>query len=145
MKYEALIQSSEKLMQHNNEANVKKREMIEYDFYKDMKPFVDMVDEELKVWKELAYEWIKEEKPKYIHVQQIDQVYDNLQTNVLQCFVNKGKGKRFFETHQAISYTLQNIIEQLSNKRGNPLVFYASVIVVGFVAPFISNSFINVR
>ena len=48
-------------MQHNNEANVKKREMIEYDFYKDMKPFVDMVDEELKVWKELAYEWIKEE------------------------------------------------------------------------------------
>ncbi|CKG48888.1 Bacterial domain of uncharacterised function (DUF1798) [Streptococcus pneumoniae] len=52
MKYEALIQSSEKLMQHNNEANVKKREMIEYDFYKDMKPFVDMVDEELKVWKE---------------------------------------------------------------------------------------------
>ena len=26
-----------------------------------MKPFVDMVDEELKVWKELAYEWIKEE------------------------------------------------------------------------------------
>ncbi len=41
-----------------------------------------------------------------------DQVYDNLQTNVLQCFVNKGKGKRFFETHQAISYTLQNIIEQ---------------------------------
>ena len=70
MKYEALIQSSEKLMQHNNEANVKKREMIEYDFY------------------------------------------DNLQTNVLQCFVNKGKGKRFFETHQAISYTLQNIIEQ---------------------------------
>ena len=76
-----------------------------------MKPFVDMVDEELKKWKELAYKWIKEEKPKYIHVQQIDQVYDNLQTNVLQCFVNKGKGKRFFETHQAISYTLQNIVE----------------------------------
>ncbi|MCU5579770.1 YppE family protein [Bacillus toyonensis] len=112
MEYEALIQSSGKLMQYNNEANVKKREIIEYDFYKDMKPFVDIVDEELKVWKELAYTWIKEEKPKYIHVQQIDQVYDNLQTNVLQCFVNKGKGKRFFETHQAISYTLQNIVEQ---------------------------------
>lgn len=112
MKHEALIQSSEKLMQYNNEANEKKREMIEYDFYEDMKPFVNMVDEELKVWKELAYKWIKEEKPKYIHVQQIDQVYDNLQMNALQCFVNKGKGKRFFETHQAISYTLQNIVEQ---------------------------------
>ncbi len=104
-----------------------------------------MVDEELKVWKELAYEWIKEEKPKYIHVQQIDQVYDNLQTNVLQCFVNKGKGKRFFETHQAISYTFAKYNWSNVSNKGNPLVFYASVIVVGFVAPFISNSFINVR
>ncbi|WJE26402.1 YppE family protein [Bacillus cereus] len=112
MGYEALIRSSEKLMQYNDEANVKKREMAEYDFYKDMKPFVDIVDAELEMWKELAYRWIKEERPKYIHVQQIDQVYDNLQTNVLQCFVNKGKGKRFFETHQAISYTLQNIVDQ---------------------------------
>ncbi|MGR3777648.1 YppE family protein [Bacillus paramycoides] len=112
MEYGALIQSSEKLMQYNDEANVKKREVDEYDFYKDMKPFVDTVDEELELWKDLAYRWIKKERPKYIHVQQIDQVYDNLQTNVLQCFVNKGKGKRFFETHQAISYTLQNIIEQ---------------------------------
>ena len=75
-----------------------------------MKPFVDMVDEELKKWKELAYTWIKEEAKVYTCAQ-IDQ-YDNLQTNVLQCFVNKGKGKRFFETHQAISYTLQNIVEQ---------------------------------
>ncbi|MED1411965.1 MULTISPECIES: YppE family protein [Bacillus] len=112
MEYEALIQSSEKLMQYNDEANVKKREVAEYDFYKDMKPFVETVDEELELWKDLAYRWIKKERPKYIHVQQIDQVYDNLQTNVLQCFVNKGKGKRFFETHQAISYTLQNIVEQ---------------------------------
>ncbi|MBK5425496.1 YppE family protein [Bacillus sp. TH30] len=112
MGHEALIQSSEKLMQYNDEANVKKREMAEYDFYKDMKPFVDIVDAELEMWKELAYRWIKEERPKYIHAQQIDQVYDNLQTNVLQCFVNKGKGKRFFETHQAISYTLQNIVDQ---------------------------------
>ncbi|KFN03934.1 DUF1798 family protein [Bacillus clarus] len=112
MKYEALMKSSEKLIQYNDETIIKKREAGEFDFYKDMKPFVDMVDQELESWKELAYEWIKEEKPKYIHVQQIDQVYENLQNNALQCFVNKGKGKRFFETHQAILYTLQNVIEQ---------------------------------
>ena len=40
-------------MQYNNEANVK-RELTEYDFYKDMKPFVDMVDEELKKWKRIS-------------------------------------------------------------------------------------------
>ena len=51
-----------------------------------MKPFVDMVDEELKKWKELAYKWIKEEKPKYIHVQQIDQymiIYKRMCCNAL--------------------------------------------------------------
>ena len=51
-----------------------------------MKPFVDMVDEELKKWKELAYTWIKEEKPKYIHVQQIDQytiIYKRMCCNAL--------------------------------------------------------------
>ena len=50
-----------------------------------MKPFVDMVDEELKKWKELAYTWIKE-KPKYIHVQQIDQytiIYKRMCCNAL--------------------------------------------------------------
>lgn len=69
MKNEVLIQFLEKFMQYNNEVNVKKRELIEYDFYKDMKLFVDMVDEELKKWKELVYKWIKEEKLKYIYVQ----------------------------------------------------------------------------
>ncbi|PFE04273.1 DUF1798 domain-containing protein [Bacillus cereus] len=112
MDYETLMQSSMKLIQYNDETIIKKRAEKEFDFYQDMKPFVDMVDRELEVWKELAYQWIKHEKPKYIHVQQIDQVYENLQNNALQCFVNKGKGKRFYETHQAILYTLQNIVEQ---------------------------------
>ncbi|MFJ8527070.1 YppE family protein [Bacillus sp. NPDC094106] len=111
MKYQALMQSSKKLMDYNDKTIVKKREDKEFDFYTDMKPFVDMVDRELEDWKELAYQWIKQEKPKYIHLQQIDQVYDNLQNNALQCFVNKGKGKRFYETHQAILYTLQNVVE----------------------------------
>lgn len=107
-----LIQSSEKLIHYNDETIIKKKENKEFDFYKDMKPFVNVVDQELEEWKGLAYQWIKQEKPKYIHVQQIDQVCENLQNNALQCFVNKGKGKRFYETHQAILYTLQNIVEQ---------------------------------
>ncbi|EMA6341927.1 YppE family protein [Bacillus cytotoxicus] len=111
MKYQALKQSSIKLIEYNDETIVKKREVVEYDFYTDMKPFVDRVDNELRAWKELAYRWIKEEHPKYVHFQQIDQVCENLQNNALQCFVNKGKGKRFYETHQAILYTLQTIVE----------------------------------
>lgn len=112
MEYKTLIQSSKKLIHYNDEMIRKKRENKEFDFYKDMKPFVNVVDQELEVWKELAFDWIEQEKPKYIHVQQIDQVYENLQKNALQCFVNKGNSKRFYETNQAILYTLQNIVEQ---------------------------------
>ncbi|KEK22712.1 YppE family protein [Bacillus gaemokensis] len=111
MDYQTLVQSSRKLIEYNDETIIKKRENKEFDFYKDMQPFVNMVDQELEVWKGLAYQWIKQEKPKYVHLQQIDQVYENLQNNALQCFVSKGNGKRFYETHQAILYTLQNIIE----------------------------------
>ena len=72
-------------MQYNNEANVKK-EMIEYDFYKDMKPFVNTVDEELAVWKELAYTWIKEENRSiymYSKLIKYTTIYKRMCCNVL--------------------------------------------------------------
>ncbi|MEI4800826.1 YppE family protein [Bacillus sp. FJAT-51639] len=109
-----LIELTKKLMEYNDETIIKKRasEECELDFYQDIKPFVSIVDQNLEEWKQLASDWLQRTKPKYIHVQQIEQVCTNLQNNSLQCFAKKMNGKRFFETHQAIHYTLQNILEQ---------------------------------
>ncbi|PHA03570.1 hypothetical protein COE51_00220 [Bacillus pseudomycoides] len=114
MKYIALIEATKKIIQYNDETIIKKRESgeLEFDFYHDIKPFVSLVDEGLEEWKRLALDWLYRAKPKYIHVQQIEQVCTNLQSNSLQCFAQKMNGKRFYETHQAIHYTLQNILEQ---------------------------------
>ncbi|MGG2066332.1 YppE family protein [Bacillus sp. S14(2024)] len=114
MEYIILIEVTKKLIKYNDETIIKKRESeeLEFDFYHDIKPFVSLVDEGLEEWKQLAIDWLYRAKPKYIHVQQIEQVCTNLQSNSLQCFAQKMNGKRFYETHQAIHYTLQNILEQ---------------------------------
>ncbi|PEZ05694.1 hypothetical protein CN326_12635 [Bacillus sp. AFS018417] len=114
MEYVTLIEVTKKIIEYNDETIIKKRESeeLEFDFYHDIKPFVSLVDKGLEEWKQLALEWLYQVKPKYIHVQQIEQVCTNLQSNSLQCFAQKMNGKRFYETHQAIHYTLQNILEQ---------------------------------
>ncbi|MGG2092845.1 YppE family protein [Bacillus sp. S13(2024)] len=114
MEYITLIEVTKKIIKYNDETIIKKRESeeLEFDFYHDIKPFVSLVDEGLEEWKQLAIDWLYRAKPKYIHVQQIEQVCTNLQSNSLQCFAQKMNGKRFYETHQAIHYTLQNILEQ---------------------------------
>lgn len=101
-------------MKYNDETIEKRKENKErdVDFFKEIKPFVDEVDETLGVWKELAVEWVRYERPKYVHPAQIEQVYENLQNNALQCFAKRTNEKRFHETHQAILYTLQLIINQ---------------------------------
>ncbi|MFD0768496.1 YppE family protein [Bacillus sp. CGMCC 1.60114] len=114
MGYIELIEVTEKIIEYNDEtiAKEREREKLEFDFYHDIKPFVSKVDEGLEEWKQLALDWLNREKPKYIHVQQIEHVCTNLQSNSLQCFAQKINKKRFYETHQAIHYTLQNILEQ---------------------------------
>lgn len=108
------IQVTKQLIQYNDETIIKKKESKEreFDFFEDIKPFVCEVDGTLEGWKKLAFEWVRCEKPKYIHPGQIEQVYENLQNNALHCFAKKTNEKRFYETHQAILYTLQSIVNQ---------------------------------
>ncbi|WP_369900329.1 YppE family protein [Bacillus manliponensis] len=117
MTYVKLVQITEQLIKYNDETIEMKQERQkdidrEVDFYKEIKPFVNKVDEALEEWKGLALDWIRSEKPKYIHLAQVEQVYDNLQNNALQCFAKRTNKKRFHETHQAILYTLQSVVNQ---------------------------------
>lgn len=88
-----------------------KRTERETDFYTEVKPFVEKLDAAAEKWKETAELWISEEKPKYIHSVQIQQTYDNLQRSAVECFMPQTKEKRFNETHQAIEYVLNSILE----------------------------------
>ncbi|UOY93432.1 YppE family protein [Ectobacillus sp. JY-23] len=84
------------------------------DFYTDIKPFVEQTDELVKKWKKEAVEWVRAEKPRFIHIIQIEQAYENLQRNALECFMPHTKVRRFLETHRAIAYVLNNIIDEVN-------------------------------
>ncbi|MBO9128204.1 YppE family protein [Bacillus sp. 165] len=102
-----------------NENIVKRFERIlqeeEYsiDFYGDMKPFIDEVDKLAERWKAEAEAWIVKAAPKYLHISQVQQTYDNIKNNALDAFSQKTKEKRFKQTYQAIKYVLESMQQEI--------------------------------
>ncbi|MFT4413050.1 YppE family protein [Fredinandcohnia humi] len=92
--------------------DIKHREVYEVDFFNEVKPFVDNVMRIADSWRELSKEWIKQEKPKNIHPNQIDATYENIQHISIQGFYQDTKQKRFKNMYESILYVLDSIIEK---------------------------------
>lgn len=87
------------------------------DFHREVQPFVNEVDKVAEAWKPLAEDWIKREKPLYIHPSQINATFDNIQAIVVSCFQQGTKKKLFYETIKSIDYVLSSIeIQVTANK-----------------------------
>jgi hypothetical protein len=117
-------ESVNQLLFYTNEVLQKNDEMLKMfhkrmeqkaDFYTDIKPFVERIDDLAVNWKKEAVEWVHAERPRFIHVIQIEQTYENLQRNALECFMSHAKVRRFLETHKAIAYVLNNIIDEVNS------------------------------
>ncbi|MFS0863358.1 YppE family protein [Fredinandcohnia sp. 179-A 10B2 NHS] len=93
---------------------VKTRETYEADFYNDVKPFVDDVMKVADSWSELSKAWIISERPKNIHINQIDATHENIQLISIQSFYTDTKEKRFKNMYESILYVLDSIIDNLS-------------------------------
>jgi hypothetical protein len=109
-----LMQYNENILRKFEETLQSEEETI--DFYCEMKPFVDGLDELAEKWKAAAEAWIAKERPKYIHLNQVEQTYDNIKNNALQAFSKKTKEKRFKQTFQAVKYVLESIQEELKKE-----------------------------
>lgn len=90
-----------------------KREGYEVDFYGEVKPFVDEVQELADLWKPLATEWAIEEKPKYVYPIQIKDTHENMTIAAVQAFQKDTKEKRFIAMTKSIEYILKSIVEQI--------------------------------
>ncbi|MFX3622779.1 MAG: YppE family protein [Ectobacillus sp.] len=104
---ERLLRWNERILQAFQERGQGK----EADFYEEIQPFILEIEADLNKWKALSKQWVAEQRPKYIHTAQIEQTYDNLQNNALQCFVGQRKEKRFKETYKAVAFVLQRILQ----------------------------------
>ncbi|RYM06351.1 DUF1798 family protein [Sporolactobacillus sp. THM7-7] len=86
----------------------------ETDFYGEVKPFADGMQEMIDEWRPLATKWVNSRKPRYVYPIQIKDTYDNLSIVCVTAFQKDTRRRRFFETIKAIDYVLDNIVEQLN-------------------------------
>ncbi|QFT89356.1 hypothetical protein FIU87_11925 [Bacillus sp. THAF10] len=84
----------------------------EPDFFATVKPFADDVYQTVKAWEDASKKWITSQRPKNIHIQQIDSTVENINMVSVQCFYPDTKSKRFKGMIQSIHYVLEDILNK---------------------------------
>ncbi|TYR79948.1 DUF1798 family protein [Priestia megaterium] len=110
-----IIIATKKMYEYNQLAverldTIQKDEKYEVNFFEEVKPYVDCFFQELDQWEQIAADWIKQKKPKYIHRNQVETVKENLQNVVLQSFYKDTKEKRFKKMYHSNKYVLESIL-----------------------------------
>ncbi|WP_244520381.1 YppE family protein [Fictibacillus solisalsi] len=113
-----LIQLTQELLGKNKAAmdqylTKTKKEGYEVDFYGEVKPFADEIRTLTEEWKPLALKWVENNRPKYIHLPQINDTFDNLNFIAVFAFQLDTREKRFTEMIKSIDYVLSTLLDRL--------------------------------
>lgn len=118
-----LLQHTTKLLLACDEASSRFFEMREQnatpDFYAQVKPYADEMRELLLDWQQLAYQWISDKQPKYMHIQQVDHAVDAMEQFFVQSFYKETSKKRFLQSIDAVKYTLTTLKRYLQEGETN--------------------------
>lgn len=85
-------------------------------FFEEVKPYADNIQSLLLEWQQNALNWIKENRPKYMHESQIQNVVDAMNQFVVQSFYKETSKKRFIQSVQSVHYTLSFFLRYLEGK-----------------------------
>ncbi|MGG3192113.1 MULTISPECIES: YppE family protein [Priestia] len=112
---EDVKKSTEIMFQYNEVAverlaSIQQEENYEVKFFEEVKPYGDIFFKELDEWASLVTKWLKKERPKYIHVNQVETLKENLQNVVLQSFYPETREKRFKKMYHSNKYVLESIL-----------------------------------
>ncbi len=117
MEHEQLYKNSNLLLEYNQELQKVFTTVLEQeqaaDFFSVVKPFADKVRDVVVQWEENALLWVKKDKPKYFHKNQIDNIVENITTVSIQAFFPDTKEKRFKQLIRSNQYNLETIIQHL--------------------------------
>lgn len=120
--YKELLQLTQKLLAYTDSLSLKYIEVRETgessDFFGKVKPFADEVKEVNDAWKNKAYEWIEETRPKNLYTQQIDAAYEHIETVSVQAFFPSTSRSRFNNVMASAKFILNSVILEL---KGEPL------------------------
>ncbi len=82
-------------------------------FFDEVKPHADHIQTYLTEWQQSALNWIKENRPKYMHETQINNAVDAMNQFVVQSFYKETSKKRFIQSVQSVHYTLSTFLRYL--------------------------------
>lgn len=89
----------------------------EPDFFNEVKPYTDNVHAMIDDWKIEVSDWIKTNKPLYVHPVQIESLEDSMKQFVVQSFYQKTGKKRFVLSINSAEYTFKTILDALHKER----------------------------
>ena len=114
--------TSKELLQHLNKCKERfesvstKPEKTEALFYDEVKPTFEKVMNQAIVWKPLAEAWVKEQRPKYVHLPQIESTLENIEQVVLQSFYKDVNKQRFHNLHHSVEYIVNSILAEIDER-----------------------------
>jgi hypothetical protein len=90
----------------------------EPDFFEEVKPYADTNHRLLDEWTEEIRMWIQKDKPKYVHLHQIESLNESMKQFIVQSFYAKTGKKRFILSINSATYTLRTVLDELQRVGG---------------------------
>lgn len=116
-----ILALSRKLLENVDTAHKRfqksKQEGIRGDFHTEVKPFADEVKLAADEWRESAARWIRANRPKNIHANQIETAADYLEVISVQAFFPETSKKRFLDQLQSVEFILNSMIIAIEKAR----------------------------
>ena len=120
MEEDELFQITKKLLSFNHDLLQKfeetKESGVEGDFYQEIKPFSEQLNESLKIWSEGAKFWIRNCRPKNLHVNQIESVVEQLEMISVQAFFPQTSRAHFLNTVHSVEYVLKKLVSEIEKE-----------------------------
>lgn len=105
------VEAAHKRFQYSKEAGVRG------DFHTEVKPFADEVKVSADSWRESAGQWVKENRPKNLHANQIETAADYLEVISVQAFFPETSKKRFLDQIQSVEFILNSMVIAIEKSR----------------------------
>lgn len=88
----------------------------EPDFFNEVKPYADTNHRLLEEWTEEIRLLIRRERPKYVHLHQIESLNDSMKQFIVQSFYSKTGKKRFVLSINSATYTFKTVLKALQEE-----------------------------
>jgi len=83
------------------------------DFYEVVRPYANKVAKMNAEWKDIAEDWVKTQRPLYLHPSQISTASDHLEVISIQAFFKETSKKRFLDSAKSVQFILQTVLDRL--------------------------------